>query len=156
MKVRNLMSAPAAAVAPSDSLYVADGIMSMGGVRHLPVVGDGELLGVVSQRDILRAPGLLSPLLSSTKTVLKALRVADVMSRDVVTIAADTSVEEAARTLLEHRVGCLPVLESGGLVGIVTTSDLLRAIAGPLDTDAAATEAERRPSAARGLVPLGA
>jgi acetoin utilization protein AcuB len=125
------MSVPAAVVAPDDSLHVADGIMSMGAVRHLPVVSGGELVGVVSQRDILRAPGLLAPLIESASAILKELRVEDVMSSPVVTIGAEASVQEAANRVLKHRVGCLPVLEAGRLVGIVTTSDLLRAIAGP-------------------------
>jgi acetoin utilization protein AcuB len=129
--MKDLMSVPATAVAPGDSLHVADGIMSMGAVRHLPVVSGGRLVGVLSHRDILRAPGLLSPSLDSTRTVLKALRVEDVMSTPALTIGADASVQEAAKLLLKNRVGCLPVLDGGKLAGIVTTSDLLRAIAGP-------------------------
>lgn len=131
MRMKDLMSVPATAVAPGDSLHVADGIMSMGAVRHLPVVSGGRLVGVLSHRDILRAPGLLSPSLDSTRTVLKALRVEDVMSTPALTIGADASVQEAAKLLLKNRVGCLPVLDGGRLAGIVTTSDLLRAIAGP-------------------------
>ncbi len=53
------------------------------------------------------------------------------MTKEVVTIDADATVREAAERLLKHKVGCLPVLERGALVGIVTTSDLLHAIAGP-------------------------
>jgi acetoin utilization protein AcuB len=143
------MSAPAATVAPGDSLHIADGMMCMGEVRHLPVVSNGELVGVISQRDILRAPGL-SHLLSTAKAVLRSLRVDDVMSRELVTIGADASVGEAAHKLLSHRVGCLPVVESGALVGIVTTSDLLRALAGPPEAAEAVVgrEAGRPPAPA--------
>jgi CBS domain-containing protein len=146
MRVKELMSAPAATVAPGDSLHVADGIMSLGGVRHLAVVSDGELRGVVSQRDILRAPGLLSPVLSSPRAVLRALSVEDLMSTEVVTVRAQASVEEAAERLLRYRIGCLPVIgEQGELVGIVTTSDLLRAIAGSMAAvDAGASAQARR------------
>ena len=56
MRVKDLMSARVAIVAPDDSLHIADGIMSLGGVRHLPVVSGGELVGVISQRDIVAAP----------------------------------------------------------------------------------------------------
>lgn len=133
MRVKELMSAPAATVAPGDSLHIADGTMSMGGVRHLPVIDGRGLVGVISQRDILRAVGLVSPAvgLVGTRAALKALRVEDVMSSTVVTIGAEAPVHEAAEHLLKHRVGCLPVLAGGTLVGIVTTSDVLRAVAGP-------------------------
>jgi CBS domain-containing protein len=123
-------------------------MMSMGGVRHLPVVSNGALVGVISQRDILRAPGLLSHLLSTARAALRSLRVQDVMSIDLVTIGADASVEEAAQKLLDHRVGCLPVVEAGALVGIVTTSDLLRALAGPPEAADAVVKAANRSSAA--------
>jgi CBS domain-containing protein len=123
--------------------------MSLEGVRHLPVVRNGELVGVISQRDILRAPGFLSHLLSAPKAVLRSLRVDDVMSRELVTIDAAASVEEAAQKLLSHRVGCLPVLEAGVLVGIVSTSDLLLALAGPPEAaDAVVGWAARPPSTA--------
>jgi CBS domain-containing protein len=133
MRVKDLMTAPAATVARGESLHVADGIMSMGAVRHLPVMHGPELVGVVSERDILRAPGLLAPAFGlgvDARAVLKVLRVEDVMSSAVVTIEAEAPVQVAAERLLEHRVGCLPVLDGATLVGIVTTSDLLRAMAG--------------------------
>ena len=132
MRVEQLMSVPPATVAPGDSLHIADGIMSMGVVRHLPVVKDGELVGLVSQSDVLRSPALLAPLFGMTvdsKAALRALRVEDAMSSPVFTIGPDASIQDAAARLLDHRVGCLPVLEEGRLVGIVTTSDLLRAVA---------------------------
>jgi CBS domain-containing protein len=148
MRVKEVMSVPATAVVPSDSLYVADGIMSLGAVRHLPVVRDDEVVGVVSHRDILRAPGLLADLLDSPSPVLKALRVEDVMSSPVVTIGAEASIQEAADRLLKHRVGCLPVLEGGRLAGIVTTSDVLRAVAGPAGRVEGWQAVRRRGSAA--------
>jgi acetoin utilization protein AcuB len=132
MRVRDVMSVPAAAVAPDDSLHVADGTMSLGGVRHLVVLSGGELVGVVSERDILRAPGLLAPvdgLAVDARAALRVLRVGDVMSAPAITVRGDTPVAEAASLLVDNRVGCLPVLEDGTPVGIVTTSDLLRAVA---------------------------
>jgi CBS domain-containing protein len=105
MRLRELMKTRVTTVAPEDTLHLADGIMSLGGLRHLPVVSGGS--------------------------VLRALTVRDVMTKEVVTIDADASVREAAERLLKHKVGSLPVLERGALVGILTTSDLLHAIAGP-------------------------
>lgn len=147
MRVKQLMSTPAATVAPGDSLHIADGMMSLGVVRHLPVVSGGDLVGVVSQRDILRSPGMLSPVLGlavDTRAALKTLRVEDAMSPRVLTIGAEASVREAAERMLKHRVGCLPVVEGGKLVGIVTTSDLLRAMVDPSEA-VRSPEPEGRP-----------
>lgn len=134
MRVRGLMKTPVTTVDPGESLHVADGIMSLGGIRHLPVVRGPALVGIITHRDILRAPSTLagtSPgFAGGARAVLKALRVCDVMTRDVVTIGSKAMVQEAAELLLKHRVGCLPVLDRGGLVGILTTSDLLRAVVG--------------------------
>jgi acetoin utilization protein AcuB len=135
--------------------------MSMGAVRHLPVVDGPELVGVISQRDILRAHGLLSPAFGlgvGGRAVLKVLRVEDVMSSTVVTIEAEALVPVAAERLLEQRVGCLPVLDGAKLVGIVTTSDLLRAMAGPsprMDASGG-TAATGKPSADTSLAESGA
>ena len=137
MRVRDIMSVPAATVTPDDSLHVADGTMNLGGVRHLPVQDGPDLVGVISERDILRAPGVLTPvdgLAVDARALLRVLRVGDAMSSPAITIAADAPVAEAAGLLLRHRVGCLPVLADGSLAGILTTSDLLRAMAQPAIT----------------------
>lgn len=134
LRVKHVMKVPVATVSPNESLYIADGLMSLGDVRHLPVLSGTALVGILTQRDILRAPGLLAPVLefaADTRAALRALRVEEAMTTAVVTIGAEASVKEAAEQLLKHRVGCLPVMEAGRLVGIVTTSDLLRAVAGP-------------------------
>lgn len=138
MRLRDLMKAPVTTVAPNDSLHLADGIMSLGGLRHLPVLSKGRLVGILTHRDVLRAPGVLAPVLglaANTRAALRALRVEEAMTTTVVTIGANASPQEAAAQLLKHQVGCLPVLERGGLVGIVTTSDLLRTIAGPCEAE---------------------
>jgi CBS domain-containing protein len=127
------MSAPVTTVAPDDSLHIADGIMSLSGLRHLPVVDGRGLVGMLTERDILGAASLFAPALGlavDARATLKAHRVDEAMS-GLVTIEAEGSLQEAAEKLWKHRVDCLPVLEDGTLVGIVTTSDLLRALAGP-------------------------
>ncbi len=131
MKVRELMQRRVTTIAPDDTLHVADGIMSMGRLRHLPVVSGGALVGILTHRDILRAPSTFVGFATDARAVLKELRARDAMRREVVTIGAEATVQQAAELLLAHKVGCLPVLEGGALVGIVTTSDLLYAIVGP-------------------------
>lgn len=90
--------------------------------RH-PLVADvnGRLLGVVSDRDVLRC---LNPLGPSVSKQLSAVTAADIMSVDVVTIEADATLRAAIAAMLEHGISCLPVVRRGVLVGILTASDL--------------------------------
>ena len=148
MKLKDLVKKHVTTIGPDDSLHVADGIMSLGGLRHLPVVSGGTLVGILTHRDILRAPTTFFGFASDARSVLLALRVKDVMTTEVITIGANATVQEAASRLLKHKVGCLPVLERGALVGIVTTSDLLVAIVGPqaaAEPGAAVAEPESSP-----------
>jgi CBS domain-containing protein len=131
MKLRDLMKTRVTTIGPDETLHIADGVMSLGGLRHLPVMSGGALIGILTHRDILRAPTTFLGFAADARAVLRTLSVRDVMTREVVTIDADASVRAAAERLLKHKVGCLPVLERGVLVGIVTTSDLLHAIVGP-------------------------
>jgi CBS domain-containing protein len=132
--MKDLMTAPVTTLAPDDSLDLADEIMCLGGFRQLPVLCGRRLVGILTQRDILGAPGLFAPVLGlavDTRAALKTLCVWEVMVATVVTIGADASLQDAAEQMLKHRVGCLPVLDGKRLVGIVTTSAVLRALAGP-------------------------
>ncbi|NIP78608.1 MAG: CBS domain-containing protein [Gemmatimonadetes bacterium] len=89
-------------------------------IRHLPVVDGGRLLGVVTDRDLRMA-------LDAEGRAARDSTVSDVMSAPPVTVDPGTPIETAAGILAERRIGCLPVLEDGELVGILTESDLLRA-----------------------------
>lgn len=104
-------------VSPAASVVDALDILNANSVRHLPVLDGDRLVGILSDRD-LRMAMTGRP---------EETTVADVMTRDPFTVAPDTPVEDAARTLTEEQVGCLPVLEDGALVGILTASDVLQA-----------------------------
>src|SRR5262249_881696 len=97
--------------------------------RHLPVLGDDgqEVVGVVSQRDLFR--GALDRALGygehAHRKMLDTLVVKEVMSSEVVTITADTALADAARMMTERKIGCLPVVEGGRLVGILTEGDFV-------------------------------
>jgi acetoin utilization protein AcuB len=128
MRVRELMSARVTSLRQDDTLDIADGVMCMGRIRHLPVVDGGTVVGVVSQRDLFRSAlgtalafGIRGP-----QELMRSLDVRDVMSAPAVTIAPDASVQDASRTMTEKRIGCLPVVEKGKLVGILTETDILR------------------------------
>ena len=133
LKVRDLMTADPTTLKRNDKLTLADDIMRLGRVRHLPVVeDDGELLvGIVSQRDLFR--NALAQALGygkhAQRKILDTLSVKDVMATDVVTTGPETSLVEAARLLTERKVGCLPVVENGRLVGILTEGDFVAVVA---------------------------
>ena len=135
MKVRELMTSGVVTVARNDTLSLADDLMRTKNIRHLPVVEDGRLVGILTQRDLFQAA--ISSALGfgekARKEFLKSVVVKEVMTDEVLTVDPETDIKEAARTMLDRRVGCLPVVEKGPkdkLVGILTDRDLLRVIAG--------------------------
>jgi acetoin utilization protein AcuB len=133
MQVRDLMSRGVVTVGPSDSCQEAVARMHQARVRHLPVVNrEGGLVGVVTDRDLrhhLFSPRVFKELgATSLDILLKAVPVAEIMSTPVVSVDADEELGEAARAMLEDKVGSLPVVERGRVVGILTETDLLRQI----------------------------
>jgi CBS domain-containing protein len=131
--VGQLMTRVVLTVDQNQQLSSADDIMRLGHVRHvLAVDEDGALQGVVSQRDLflgglLRALGFGS---RSKEQALNSLRVKDAMKTVLVTTTADTTLESAARLMADNKVGCLPVLEGGNIVGILTEGDFVLWVAG--------------------------
>jgi acetoin utilization protein AcuB len=105
--------------------------MQSADVRHLPIVAaDGTLLGLLSDRDLRQAGASTLPPLSRYKAplLLMTMLVKDIMRTDVTTVGGETTLADAGQLLLEHKIGCLPVLHHDRtLVGIVTVTDLLRA-----------------------------
>ena len=128
LRVRDVMTQEVTTLKRNDQLSLANDIMQLGRVRHLPVLeDDGRLAGILSQRDLFR--GALAHALGygqhAQRKMLDSLLVKEVMSSDVVTTGPDTSLVEAARVLLERKIGCLPVVEGGKLVGILTEADFV-------------------------------
>jgi acetoin utilization protein AcuB len=133
MKVKDLMSRQVLTIGPSDSCLDAVGRMHRARVRHLPVVNrDGLLVGVVTDRDLrhhLFSPRVFEALgQTSVEALLKAAPVAGIMSRLVISVTPDAELSDAAHIMMAERVGSLPVVDGGRVVGIVTETDLLRQI----------------------------
>jgi CBS domain-containing protein len=133
MRVRDLMSTQVVTIGTSDSCLEAVARMHRSRIRHLPVVSrEGLLVGIVTDRDLrhqLFSPSMFQALgTTPVDALLKDVRVAEVMSTDVITVAPDDPVADAARTMRNDKVGSLPVVENGRVVGILTETDVLRQI----------------------------
>ncbi len=130
--VRDVMSSPVTTLDPNDKLATAADVMSLGRIRHLPVVDDeGDLVGVVTQRDLFHN-ALLKALGYGTSGAHKLqgmFSVKEAMSTEVVTTTPKTSLRDAAKLMLQHKYGCLPVLEGDKLVGILTEADFVALVA---------------------------
>lgn len=122
MLIRDIMRSPAVAIPAGTTLREAYRIMRERDIRHLPVLEGEDLVGVVTDRDLRLATSSLAPSSFSPDTSVSA-----VMSSPLTADAFDP-VEDAARTMRERKIGCLPVLDEGRLIGIVTGLDLLDAL----------------------------
>jgi CBS domain-containing protein len=130
LRVSDVMQTEVATLGPDERLDLADDVMSLGRVRHLPVLEGTRLVGLVSQFDVMAASltKVLDFEAEQRRTFMRSVQVREVMTRNVVSVAPDTALTEAARRMLSHRIHCLPVTKSDGtLVGLVTDTDLLRA-----------------------------
>ena len=132
LQVRDVMSHDVHTVKRNDELAIADALMKQERVRHLPVLEeDGTVCAVVSQRDLFRG-ALLRALGYGSRAeelMLRQVVVKEAMSAEIQTTAPDTPVADAARLMIERKIGCLPVIENGRLVGIVTETDFVRLVA---------------------------
>ncbi|MEN2982356.1 MAG: CBS and ACT domain-containing protein [Thermus sp.] len=124
MLVKDVMHAPVITVGPEWTLEEAYRLLLEKGIRHLPVMEGGRLVGILTDRDIRLATSHLNP----RGPCPGCTRVEEVMTREVVTAHPLDPVEEAARVMRERKIGSLPVLEDGVLLGIVTGIDLLDAL----------------------------
>ena len=125
------MSRDVHTVKRNDELAIADELMKQERVRHLAVLNeDCDVCAVVSQRDLFRG-ALLRALGYGSRAeelVLRQVAVKEAMSAEIQTTAPDTPVADAARLMIERKIGCLPVIENGRLVGIVTETDCVRLV----------------------------
>jgi acetoin utilization protein AcuB len=119
--VERYMSAPPVTIAPERTLAEAHRLMREHGIRHLPVVDGGRLVGLLSQRDLY----LLETLASVDPA---AETVGEAMSAEPYAVAPDAPLERVAATMAERRIGSAVVLDDGAVVGLFTTTDALRAL----------------------------
>jgi len=123
MEMLHIMTRHPETIHPDDTLAKAKEMMDVAGFRRLPVVKDGNVVGMLTERNLRAHAGYLE----STK-------VNAAMSTPVISVGPNSTVQEAARLMLLHKVGGLPVIDKGKLVGVVTTIDMLRAFLQVVET----------------------
>ncbi len=130
MQVREIMSTDIEVVDRNDNLRTVEERMATKQLRHLPVLEQGEVVGIVTQRDLFKAA--MSSAMGygekAQQAYLQSVRVKEIMTYPVVTVSPDTSVAAAADMIINIGIGCLPVVDDHQLIGIVTKTDLLRCL----------------------------
>lgn len=131
--VEDVMSTDLFTLGRNDKLSVADDLMKQQRIRHIPILdSDGELCGIVTQRDLFR--GILLRSLGygdrAEQKLLDSLSIKDAMHDEVLTISATSTLGDAATLMLSNKVGCLPVVDGGRLVGMISEADFVKQFAG--------------------------
>lgn len=128
MFVGERMSRPVISLSPETPINEALAMFKRERIRRAPVMKDGKLVGIVSERDLLNAsPSPVTTLsIWEMNYLISKVTVKQVMSKKVITVDRDTPIEEAARILADNKIGGLPVLDSGKVVGIITETDLFK------------------------------
>jgi len=131
-KVQDIMTKNPHTLEADNVLDLADDLMTMERIRHIPILERGIVVGIVSQRDLFFSAldKTLGIRQKEQKDLMKTIRAREVMSHPVITISAGASVKEAARLMGENKIGCLPVVKDNQFVGLVTETDILRYVAG--------------------------
>ena len=131
LRVRDVMTREVRTLGPNDALALADELMQQGRFRHVVVIDEGQIVGVLSRRDIFH--GALAWSLGQGKKaheqLLATTPVKEVMASHVVTVDPDAPLAEAAALLRERQIGCLPVVAGDALAGILTEGDFLALLA---------------------------
>ncbi|MER2598100.1 MAG: CBS and ACT domain-containing protein [Caldilineales bacterium] len=128
MLVGERMSHPVLTVSPDMSALDAQAFMRREHIRRAPVIQNGKLVGIVTEGDLLNASPTQATLLSvwEISYLVSKIKVSQVMSKNVTTISEDTPIEEAARVMIDNKVGGLPVTLDGKVVGMITETDLFK------------------------------
>ena len=126
--VQKIMMGSPVTLTPDDTLDLANNVISLGRIRHIPVVEKGKLVGLLSERDLIGAAAnrVFGLNQKSRSALLKTELVKNIMKKRLVTVTPDTPIKDAARLMADKKIGCVPVISAGALVGLVTTTNVLR------------------------------
>jgi acetoin utilization protein AcuB len=130
MFVRDYMTPDPKVVYPDINFPEAVQLMRKHNIRRLPVVEDGQLVGIVVEKDLLTNQPSPATTLSVHEiySLMERLRVRQIMTQPVITVEGDCPVEEAARIMVENKIGCLPIMQGETLVGIITETDIFKVL----------------------------
>jgi CBS domain-containing protein len=133
--VRQFMASPVTSLPSSARLLDAGLLLRAGRIRHIPIIDDGQLVGILSDRDIQRCtPSMLTRVSAEEyNAIFEDTPVWKVMTREPQYISPDAPLHAAAALLHSDKLGCLPVVENGQVVGIITKDDMLGALMRLLD-----------------------
>ena len=138
IKVVDVMTKNPLVITPAETVGQADELMAENGIRQLPVVDNGALLGIITDRDIRSFLAPSSLLATDERAKALKTKVRDVMSTAPLTLSPDDDLREAVELLIEEKIGGVPVVdETEGVVGIVTNVDILRCFLNHLEEEQA-------------------
>lgn len=127
MLVKELMTTDLMIIKRNESVKKAQNIFENNSFRHLPIVEDGRVLGVISDRDINRSIAISATVSEMCGVEMDDdLKVESIMTKNFISIGPDDNLKEAGRIMMERKIGCLPVIKNEKLVGIITETDILK------------------------------
>jgi acetoin utilization protein AcuB len=128
MLVEGRMSRPVIAITPDMPIHDARNLFKQEQIRRAPVIKNGKLIGIISDEDLIDAAPSQATTLSvwEMNYLLSKITVKDIMTKEVITIEEDTPIEQAARIMADNKIGGLPVVREGTVVGMITETDLFK------------------------------
>jgi len=130
--VREIMMGSPVTLKPEDTLDLANDVISLGRIRHIPVVDNSRLVGIITERDLIGAAAaqIFGLKQKNKSALLKSVLIKEVMKKRVISTAPDTPIKDIAHLMAEKKIGCVPVVSEGVVIGLVTTTDILRYVEG--------------------------
>jgi len=130
MLVKDLMRTSIVTLKPTDSLNLAQDLIELGGIRHIPIVQDNTLVGMIAAHDMFKASFKASQKFSTEEekeTFFKSIKIGDVMTQEVISISPDAPISDAVKIFIDEHIGALPVVDQNNvLVGLLTVIDILQ------------------------------
>ena len=135
LQAADLMSTDLITLDADETIDLAGEIMQLARIRHLPITSDGQLVGLITQRDLLRAQIETLAGLSTrqARAAQRSISAGSVMNRAVKSVEPDTPAVDAARLMRDNKFGCLPVVHDDRLVGIITEADFIDLVIGVIE-----------------------